>query len=370
MGTQSAGKRRLLLVGGGHSHVIILKLLAANPLPQSRVTLVSDTRLFSYSGMLPGLVAGCYTFKEAHFDLEHLALAANAAFICGKALGLDLLNRRLSIEQAEPIDFDLLSLNLGSTPPVDSVPGAREHTISVKPVPEFLSAWEDILKEYKSGHRPKICIVGAGAGGVELSFAMRHRLGIEADVHIVHNDSDILLSHTRSVRRVARRRLEEAGIRVTVNAKIDRVEASALYNKGDQIPFDKCFWATGSAPAKWLGTSGLALDEHGFILVAPSLRSLSHDSVFAVGDIASIVYEPRPKAGVYAVRQGKPLYENLSRALSGEALKNFTFQKHFLTLMGTSCGSAIGARGPFMYEGKIMWMLKQWIDRRFMAQFR
>jgi len=346
MTQQSSAIKHLVLVGGGHSHAIVLKLMAENVLPAVHVTVIFDTTLCPYSGMLPGLIAGYYSFEEAHIDIRRITLEAGASFTQGKVIGVNLDTRAVLLADNTTMNFDLLSLNIGSTPPLGRVPGAREHTIPVKPVPEFLHAWDRILAEQHKGQRSKICIVGGGAGGVELAFSMRQRLGKESAVHLVHNEMELLPAHPLRVRRLVNRRLIEAGVQVSLETAVTSFEASALRTAdGNSFLFDQCVWATGASAPDWLHGTGLALDNRGFIQVKNTLQSLSHDFVFAVGDIASFIDQQRPKAGVYAVRQGKPLYQNLYRLLSGQRPIEHKFQKSFLSLIGTTQGRAIGSRG-------------------------
>src|SRR5262249_51679352 len=126
--------RDLVLVGGGHAHVHVLKSFGMRPAPGGRVTLVTPDVETPYSGMLPGYVAGHYRFEECHIDLGRLARFAGARLIRDEAVGLDRAHRAVLTRAHPPIRYDLLSLDIGSTPRADEVPGAAEHTIAVKPI--------------------------------------------------------------------------------------------------------------------------------------------------------------------------------------------------------------------------------------------
>ncbi len=362
--------RDLVLVGGGHSHAIALKMLAMTPIRGVRITLVSDTSYAPYSGMLPGYIAGCYSFAETHIDLPRLATFAGASFIRAEVTGLDLDQRKVLLNGRPDISFDILSINIGSTPPLDEIPGAREFTIPVKPVPKFLTFWQKLLNEHPKKPRSRIVIVGGGAGGVELAFAFRARLGKDQSIHLVQNGPEILPTHTKMARILASRYLTKFGIEVTVNASVVAVESDAVCCDGNfKIPFDNCIWATGASAPEWIRDSGLEVDKAGFIKVSDTLQSVSDADVFAVGDIASLQHQPRPKSGVFAVRQGQPLFDNLTRILSGENPASIKLQRQFLSLIGTGDGSAIASRGCFAISGRLMWRVKEWIDRRFMRKF-
>lgn len=171
----------LVLIGGGHSHAIVLKMFGLKPLPSVRLTLISDVLYAPYSGMLPAHVAGFYDYDECHIDLRSLAAFAGCQILVDWAIAIDL-NKNLVICQTHPpVNFDVLSVDIGSTPAALSVPGAAKYAIAAKPVPEFLASWNQLISE-RQNHPQKplrIAIVGGGAGGVELALNMQSRLGKE-----------------------------------------------------------------------------------------------------------------------------------------------------------------------------------------------
>jgi NADH dehydrogenase FAD-containing subunit len=132
---------------------------------------------------------------------------------------------------------------------------------------------------------------------------------------------------------------------------------------------DYTIWVTTASASSWIKESGLLTDEKGFILVNNYLQSLSHPHIFAVGDIATIPDYPRPKAGVFAVRQGKPLFDNLARILQNRPLKPYFPQKNYLSLIGTGDQKAIASWGGFAWQSPLLWTWKDRIDRAFMRQF-
>ncbi len=372
----------LALLGGGHSHVIVLKRLGMKPIPGVRVTVVCRDVHTPYSGMLPGLIAGHYAYDEAHIDLRPLANFAGARLFHADALALDPEKRLVHFEDRPPLRYDLLSINIGSTPGFDNVPGAREFTVPVKPISNFLPRWEACVERVSSaGERPRIAVVGAGAGGVELTLAIQHRLRRllasagrsfrEPEMHLFSRTADILPTHNARVRRKLHRLLLERGVNVHCGARVSEVSRNGLRtDSGLQESFDEIVWVTGAAAPSWLAASGLATNADGFAAVDDCLRSLSHgDTVFAAGDVAAVVNHAREKAGVFAVRQGPPLERNLRRVLKGAPPRPFRPQKKFLSLIGAGDRYAFSSRGAWSVEGKWVWTWKDRIDRRFMAGF-
>jgi selenide, water dikinase len=192
----------VVLVGGGHSHVEVLRQFAMRPEPGIRLTLISRDIDTPYSGMLPGLLAGHYSHAEAHIDLRPLAHLAGARLYHDSAIGLDLAARRVLCVRRPPVDFDYLSLDIGSRPDWHDVPGASEHALPVKPVDGFLEAWPVIERAllHRNGAAARVVIVGGGAGGTEVCLALQHRLKAsrpKADVQfaIVTDKAELLPEH-------------------------------------------------------------------------------------------------------------------------------------------------------------------------------
>ncbi len=373
----------LVLVGGGHSHVAVLKRFGMQPMPGVRLTLISKDVATPYSGMIPGYIAGHYTFDEAHIDLRRLCQFAGAAFYHDAVTGLDLAERRVVCASRPSVGFDLLSLNIGSTPRTRDIPGALDHALPIKPIDRFLEGWADVLaRAHQSGHGPlRIAVVGGGAGGVELTLAARHRLlalmarqdrlATPLEFHLLIDASEVLPTHNARVRARFTRLLAERGVRVHLNHRVVEVKAGqVICQPGTAVACDVVLLTTNASAPVWVGESGLRTDEGGFLAVNDGLQSVSHPFVFGAGDVAAVLNHPRPKSGVFAVRQGAPLAENLRRALAGQPLRAFRPQRKFLSLISTGGQCAVASRGGWALEGAWVWRMKNWIDRRWMRQYQ
>jgi selenide,water dikinase len=366
--------RRLLLVGGGHSHVEVLRRQAVLQEPGVAVTLVSPAPLTPYSGMLPGLVAGLYDVAQAHIALPPLAAAAGARFVEDRVVALDPDARIARLARGDALPFDTLSLDVGSVPAAP-MPGAAEHAVGVKPVDRFLRAWHAAIEAARDGRVGTIAVVGGGAGGIEILLAMQARLvgtlGAAAPRAALVTDAGHLLPrHAPAARRRVRRILDRRGIAVHLDAAAAAIEpAAVLTADGRRIAADRIFLATPASAAPWLAGSGLACDALGFVAIDEHLRSTSHPFVFAAGDCASQQGAAYPKSGLYAVRQGPVLADNLRRHARGEPLSPFRPQRTALALLATGDGRAIMSWGPFAAEGAWVWRWKDAIDRRFMARY-
>jgi selenide,water dikinase len=373
--------RDIVLIGGGHSHVGVLHMFAMRPLPGVRLTVICTDTDTPYSGMLPGYIAGHYSFDEVHIDLRRLAAFAGARYYRDEVSGIDRDARRVICRQRPPVSYDALSINIGSTPQLGGVPGAAEHAVPVKPIRRFNERWLALFDRIRAhAGATTIAVVGAGAAGVELTLAMQYRLRNELQrsgrnpdelrFHLFSAEPRILPTHNASVRRAFESVLAGRGVELHLDAEVSRVEAGRLQTRqGEVLEADEIVWVTQAGGAPWLAGTGLALDESGFIRVGDTLQTETDPLIFAAGDCASMRDHPLEKAGVFAVRMGMPLAENLRRAVTAKPLLPYRPQARWLALISTGDRHAVASRGALYARGDWVWRWKDAIDRRFMRKF-
>ena len=372
-------EKDLVLLGGGHSHLAVLRSFGMKPVPGVRLTLITRDVHTPYSGMLPGLIAGFYDFDEAHIDLRPLAAFAGARLYHASGIGLELESKRVLCEGRPPVPYDLLSINIGSTPRLPDGPNGA--IVPVKPINNFVSRWEALRERARTRNGPlRIAVVGGGPGGVELILGVQRQLSealaaareVDAvpECHLFTDTPEMLPKLNRRAGMRFRSIFETRGIRVHTGQAVLGVENGELHCAGgSRHAMDEVLWVTEAGAASWLESSGLVLTEGGFIRVSETLQSISRDDVFADGDVATMDGHPREKAGVYAVRQGPSLARNLRRVLEGKPPRRFRLQGNHLALIGTADGQAVGARSALVWQGVSAWRLKDWIDRRFMRRY-
>jgi len=357
-------RRDLVLLGGGHAHVEVLRQFGMKPSPGVRLTLVAREVEAPYSGMLPGHLAGDYERAECHVDLRPLCRFAGARLIHGEAVGLDLELRAVRIDGRPPILFDLLSIDVGGRPTGMQIRGV-ESAVPVKPVDDFLAGLDEALAPSVSS----VAIVGGGAGGVEVAIALRRR-SPACRIVLLTAEDHILSSHAPAVRRRMRRALAAGGVELRLGCRVTAIEPGEIQCEGGAaVAADRSILVTPVAAPSWLAASGLAVDEHGFVAVDACLRSTSHPAVFAAGDVAAFSPRPLPKAGVYAVRQGPILAENLRRSSEGRGLVPYRPQRRALALLRSGEGRAVASWGPLAAEGAWIWLWKDRIDRRWVRRY-
>ena len=366
--------RDLVFIGGGHAHAIALRMLGMRAISGLRITLISPASHTPYSGMLPGLVAGHYSFEETHIDLTRLCQWAGVRFLVAEVTAIDPQAQLLTLRGRPQIGYDLLSIDTGSEPELNTIPGAREWTVPVKPVAGLWRRWLNLsqkLQEQNSEEEHRVAVVGGGAGSVELILAMAQRLPRPTvTFELFCGASEILQGYNQRARKSVERALAQFDIKLHLGARVVSVARQGLtLADGSEYKFEDVFWCTGAAAAPWIAASGLQTDSQGFLAIRDTLQAVGYDNIFAAGDVATQIANPRPKAGVYAVRQGPVLSRNLRQFLLGGALKNHRPQQRFLSLISLGEKRATADRGPFSATGEWVWRWKDRIDREFMQRF-
>ncbi len=359
--------RDLVLVGGGHAHVLVLKMWAMNPLPGTRLTLVTPDPVTPYTGMLPGLIAGHYRREDLMIDLVRLARHAGARLILDRATGIDRETRLIHLLGRPPLPYDVASIDVGITSDLPDVPGAA-HAVAAKPLGAYAAAWEDFIARGLAF--PRVVILGAGLGGLELALATAHRLqaaGARPTVTLIDRATALLPGLGAAARRKVLAQLAARGIALRTGTEVVRIApASVVTALGEEIGSDFTLTVTGAQPPGWLAGTGLVLE--GGFLVTDALLRTSDPLILAAGDCAGIAGEKRPKAGVFAVRAASVLQANLRAILSGRPLRPFRPQRDYLKLIALGGKAAVADKWGLAASGGLLWRLKDRIDRRFMAR--
>jgi len=344
---------------------------------ETRLTCVSNRTVATYSGMLSGVLAGQYSPSRMEIDLVRLCAACNVRFIHGGATGLDVEGRLLKIEDRPPIRYDVLSIGIGSRP---IVPPGSALGLTIKPMQTFLSRLEHKLREcqaHAEGRPLRIAIVGGGAAGVEITFCLprfvEQTIGNSSAVEfcIVENGSELLAGMPSRTRSLAMQELSKRNVEIMLDSRVESLtDTSIVFESRDERAADLVIWATSATAQDSLASFDLPVDDRGFLLTSDTLQSIGSKAVFVVGDSGTIQGSNLAKAGVYAVRQGPILFENMGRFLRGESLKSWRPQKQFLTLLNSGDGRAIATYGGWSAHAKWCWRLKDWIDSRFMDKYQ
>ncbi len=363
--------QELVLVGGGHTHALVLEGWARDRLPGVALTLVTPEPTAPYTGMLPGFIAGHYPRDTLEIDLAHLCERAGARLLRARVTGLDRAARRLHLSDGTALPYDIAALDVGITSDLPQLPGYTEHAVSAKPLGNYARRWEAWRAHVAAGAvSPRIAVIGGGVAGVELALAMAHRLrDLGAEITVIEAQRMLPNIGARARKRLLAH-LDHARVRCLEQAEVTEISPDGVsLQDGTQIAASLVLGAAGSRPQDWLRDTGLHLTD-GFVTVGPTLQAVQDAAIFAVGDCAHMAHAPRPKAGVYAVRQAPVLQANLRAALTGGPMRRYTPQRDYLKLISLGDRRALADKWALPLEGRWLWWLKDRIDARFMAQFR
>lgn len=366
IGEFHAKQLHLVLIGGGHAQIQVLKSFAMKPVKGLAITLITDVLNAPYSGMLPGFVEGVWHADDIHIDLTRLASFAGASLIHAPVSAIDPKARLVHFKDRPPLGYDLLSLNCGAVPDLDKIKGADSHSIAVKPIAHFLAQLPD-----KTDENNVINIIGAGVAGLELAFAFSKRYESQnIDINVFSRAESILPSMPKKAGRLIARLAKDKGITIYDSTAISAMDAGHITSTdGRKFVSGLNFVVTGVKAGPFIASLDATLDKDGFVSVSDTLQSTYFPEIFAAGDVASLADHPREKAGVFAVRAGAILAENLRRMIYQQPLKKWRPQKRYLALIGTADGKAVAIRNGLVAHSKLFWRLKVRIDTAFMDKF-
>ena len=364
--------KRLVLAGGGHAHLHVLRTLAKHPWPGVEVVLISPHSRQIYSGMLPGWMAGHYHLDQCAAALKPLADAGGVRFIQEHIVSMNADRRTVRCAISGELSYDLISIDTGAMVDVSTLAATGANLLPIRPLEVFIVGWERQLADFLKKGEARLVVVGAGAAGVELALAARYRLVNllgEARVTVsLLEGSGLLAGHGPGVLKRVARELTASGVQ-RIAGHAAGAPAGLLFPDGRGLAVDCVIGTTGVIPAPWIASSGLARADDGFIAVENAQRSTSHPQVFAAGDVATRIDSPHAKSGVYAVRAGPVLSNNLQRSLAGQAMLPHHPQRRTLYLLATGPKKAIVSWSGWSASGAWAWRWKDWIDRRFMEQY-
>ena len=361
-----AKQLHLVLIGGGHAQIAVLKSLAMKPIDGLHITLITDVLMAPYSGMLPAHLEGLWSFDEMHIDLARLASFAGADLITSPVTEIDGHKKIVFIKDRPPMRYDLCAINAGAVPSIEDIKGADRYAIAVKPIAHFLSKLPQNIED-----NTNINIIGAGVAGIEIAFALQSKFSAQdIDIHIFSRSKTLLAKMPPKAGRLIDRLAKERGISVHYGVEIKQInETNLIAQDGKSYSSGLNLIVTGVKAAPFVSSLSDGLNNEGFISVDTSLQSPVYEGLFACGDVASIIGHAREKAGVFAVRAGAILAQNIRRAIYDKKLLKWSPQKHYLALIGTADGKALAVRNGMVHHHKMWFHLKQKIDLDFMNKF-
>ena len=376
MKRERACRHHIVLLGVGHTNAHIVRMWAMNPLPDTDLTCISDSPVSTYSGFLPAVLACQLPADAMEIDLVRLCAAAGARLIVDRVTGIDRDRRVVLFDDRPDVPFDVLSIGIGSQPQLPDSGADAASLVTIKPMQSFLERLaQAVTRCADSSGSLRVMVVGGGASGVEVSQCLPARLkqltSKRTELTLVNRGHELLPGCLAGTIRRVRRMMAQAGHEVLDNRTVsDVADDQVRLDDGTTLPADLVIWAATATAPSLLSQPGLPADHRGFLLTHNTLQSTSGDPIFVVGDSGTIADADLPKAGVYAVRQGPVLWENIRRTIRQQRLQVYRPQTSFLKLLNMGDGRAVGEWRGISFAGHWVMKLKNYIDRKFMDNYQ
>ncbi len=376
--------RRLVLLGGGHAHIEVLRQAARRRFNGGEILVISPSAHSHYTGMIPGFVRGSYEEFALTIDVAWLTRAAGGTFHEGCAATVASDGRSVELEDGHVLECDLVSADVGSEPSGwRDVPGVADHAFTARPIERAMALVDAIDHAIERARergtaRDAVAIVGGGGGAVEIAFAIRARAeaaGVSFPVTLIESKARLLPEFEAAMGQTASRVLRNRSIDVLTLATAGAVTAEeVLLADGRTVASTITVWLGGAGPVAVTRNSGVPKDANHFWEVSSTLRSTGGAPVWGAGDCIALRDFPWvPKAGVYAVREGPVLAVNLRAAMAGEADRDaatYEPQQSYLSILDTADGRAIMRWKGRVIRGRVPLWLKSYIDSRFVDRYR
>jgi NADH dehydrogenase FAD-containing subunit len=364
--------KHLVLVGGGHAHMTVMLNLRDYIERGHRVTLIGPSAYHYYSGMGPGLLGGIYRPQEVRFHIKKMAEDRGAVFVQDTVARIDADKKVLVLKSGGEIAYDVVSCNTGSTVPADGDRVAGDHIFTVKPIENLIQV-RRMLQAGLGTRTPKLIVVGGGAAALELSgnlWRLVQQIETAASITVC-GGRNFLAAMPNKAQRYARKSLAARKIEIIEGARVSRLQGDfAILEDHREVAFDLALLAWGIEPSHFFRESGLTTGNDGGLLVNAYLQSVAYPEIFGGGDCICFEKRPLDKVGVYAVRQNPVLHHNLMAALEERSLQEFQPQDIYLLIYNLGNHTGIFYRGNWVWKGKMIFYLKDYIDRKFMQKFQ
>lgn len=367
-------KKRLVLIGGGHAHMVALANLRSFIDKGYEVSVIQPSDYHYYSGMGPGMLGGTYNPDDIRFATRKVVEHHGGTFILGKAMEIDPKKQMVRLEDSHrEIPYDVLSCNAGSYVPRDTITTESSEIFTVKPIESLLAAQQKILSLSKK-RSINVAIVGGGPSSIEIAGNVE-QLGKRQAVHKPHISlyagRELISGKPEKIRKLARASLTRRGVKVVEGTYVKKIEPGHIsLENGKTHPADVIFPAVGVKPSPIFVRSGLPIGPDGGLLVNRYLQSTGYPNIFGGGDC--IYFEPNPldKVGVYAVRQNPVLYHNLMASLGGGDLQSFDPGSKYLLIYNLGSDEGIFCKWSIIFAGRLAFRIKDYIDRKFIEKFQ
>lgn len=365
--------KHLVLVGGGHAHMVTLANLHKFVEKGHKITVIGPSEYHYYSGMGPGMLGKIYSPDDIRFATKHVVEKQGGTFVLGKAVRIDPVEKTLFLESGETVPYDIISFNAGSYVPVSNVKDNGQDIYSVKPIEKLQEAQTRIL-ELVSQKKIIISIIGGGPSAAEIAgniWRLARDLDKKTPVIRIFSGTKFMSRFPDNVRRKVARSLTNRGIEILENGYVEEIKRSHItLETGEGYDTDIIFLALGVKPSPIFKESGLPVGPDEGLLVNKFLQSTQYPEIFGGGDCIYFKDQPLDKVGVYAVRENPILFHNLMASLEGTELLPFDPGGDYLLIFNMGDGTGVLRKKWILFGGRLAFIIKDYIDRKFMKKFQ
>jgi NADH dehydrogenase FAD-containing subunit len=367
-------KKQLLLIGGGHAHMVTLANLQCFVERGFGVTVIQPSEYHYYSGMGPGMLGGTYQPEDIRFATRKVVETKGGRFVLGIANRIDPDKKLVYLENSEEaIPYDVLSCNAGSYVTREMIGRESANIFTPKPIEDLLLAREKIVS-LANRDKSTVAVIGSGPSAIEIAGNI-HQLCLQPMITMpkiqLLGGKKFMAGRPQKVRHMARMILERKGIEIVEAGYVQHIEPGhILLENGQDYRADIIFAAVGVKPSQIFARSGLPVGPDGGLRVNDYLQSSRYQNIFGGGDCIYFETKPLDKVGVYAVRQNPVLYRNLMACLEGEELEKFSPGGSYLLIYNLGDGDGILSKWSITFTGKIAFSIKDWIDRKFIQSYQ
>lgn len=361
---------RVVLVGAGHAHLLVLKHAGALRAAGVEPILVAPPT-FHYSGLATTVLSGALPPGRALLDVAALAARYGVPHLPAEVTAADRRTRRLHLSDGQDLAYDAVSFNIGSVTSCGGDLPDDGEAWPVKPLSGLAGLRARLDDHLAEGVSPSIVVAGGGPTGFEVAAALAGRVeraGLSPRVVILSRSAPDW-APARALERLSAA-LQRRGVQQTSGEAAGRRPGEVLLSEGGALPCNLLVMATGLQASAVIADLGLPLSEDGRLAVGPTLQSPEDPRVFAVGDCAVITGSPRPPAGVFGVRAAPILAHNLAALATDARLATYAPQSRWLSILDLGDGTGLALRGRFWSLGRGALMLKRRLDLGFVDSLR
>jgi NADH dehydrogenase FAD-containing subunit len=363
---------RLLLVGGGHAHMMALAAIHEFVVKGYDVTVIGPSDYHYYSGMGPGMLGGFYAPEDVRFATRHVVEKQGGRFILGRAVKVDPGKKIVYMDSGEGVPYDVVSFNAGSQIPRPDIEGETKNIYTSKPIEKLLEA-RDHIRAGLAEKPLRIGVIGGGPSSVEIAGNVWRLCKNQQNIAeiTVFAGSVLMSNFSDGIRNRARRSLLERGIEILEGTRVTGIkDSSVILDTGKSFPFDFIFLGLGVRPNPIFKNSGLPVGPDDGLLVNRYLQCTEHEDIFGGGDCIYFRDQPLNKVGVYAVRENPVLVSNLMAQVEGRALQAFDPGGDYLLIFNMGDGTGILKKKWITFGGRPAFIIKNYIDCKFMKKFQ